>query len=98
MSAMPPIAIKLCEVAKLRHGPQPDSCNAAKQCSLDHFVGAGENRWRNGEAQCLSGLEINDKLVLIRCLDWQVGRLLSPEDAIYIAGCLPELANQISAV
>ena len=61
---------------------------------LDHFVGPGKYCWRNCETECLRGLEINDKFVLIRCLHWQVGRPLSPEDAIYIDGGLPELATR----
>ena len=58
---------------------------------LDHFVGPGKYCWRNCETECLRGLEINDKFVLIRYLHWQVGRPLSLEDAIYIDGGLPEL-------
>ena len=37
----------------------------------------------------LGGLEINDELVLGRCLDRQVGRLLALEDAVDIARRAP---------
>ena len=37
---------------------------------FDHIVGAGEYCRRNGEAQCLSGLEVDNQLVLGRCLHW----------------------------
>ena len=52
------------------------------QCSnedalFDHLVGAREQRWRDGEAERLGGLEIDHQLVFGRCLHRQVGRLLA---------------------
>ena len=70
-------------------------CNIAL---LNHFVSPGKYCRRNCEAQCRSSLEIDNKFVLVRCLHWQVSRVLSPENAIDIAGRLPELANQVRAV
>ncbi len=32
--------------------------------SLDHFIGGGEQRWRNNEAERLGGLEIKQQLEL----------------------------------
>ena len=40
--------------------------------SFDDLVGAGEDRWRHGEAERLGGLEIDDQL--------ECGRLLRPAD------------------
>src|SRR5690242_3246566 len=40
---------------------------------FDDLVGAVENRWRNREAECLSGLKIDDQLKLGRLLDGQIG-------------------------
>src|SRR5215469_1294799 len=53
---------------------------------LDHVVGAGEQRWRDRETEGLCCLAIDYKLVLGRCLHRQVGRLLTLEDSVDIAG------------
>src|SRR5262249_50431037 len=44
---------------------EPVNPNTAAN-SLDHLVGKREHAWRNGEAQCLGGLEIDDQLELGR--------------------------------
>src|SRR5512135_1277925 len=92
MSALPPKADIGAAQINVRFGPRADIA------LLDHFVRPGKYCRRNCETQCLRGLKIDDKFVLVWCLHWHVGRLLSPEDAIYIAGRLLELANQIRAV
>src|SRR5216683_6321581 len=48
--------------------------------SFDHLVGLGEDRWRDGEAERLRSLEIDDQLERGRLHDWQVGRLGALED------------------
>ena len=48
--------------------------------SFDHLVGAAEQRERDGEAERLGGLQVDDQLDLGGLLDWQVGRLLALEN------------------
>jgi hypothetical protein len=47
--------------------------------SLDHLVGATEQRQRHGEAERFRGLEIDDQLDFRGPLDRQIGRLLALE-------------------
>jgi hypothetical protein len=66
--------------------------------SFDHFVGAGEQRGRNSEAEGLRGFEIDDERILCRRLHRKVDRLLAHEDAVDIARGPTELVEEVSAV
>ena len=58
----------------------------------------GRAVWRHVEAERLGGLEVDDEIVLGRCLHRQVGRLLALEDSIKVVGGATEWVVRIGAV
>ena len=58
--------------------------------SLSHFVGAGEDRWRDCDAERLGSVEVHDELEGRRLLDWQIGGLCAVED---LAGVTADLSS-----
>src|SRR5262249_6739116 len=84
-----------------RH-PKPvtlaDSCNAAKKRLFDHFVGAGENRRRDGEAEYPGGLRVDDQLERARLHYGQVRRFCTFEDAPSVDSCLTKPVRDVGSV
>ena len=65
MSAFPPIATAGRTWREVRFVPIASPLRAAANGGLfDHLVGTGEQRWWNGEAECVGGLEIDVQIVL----------------------------------
>src|SRR5215510_12481688 len=56
---------------------------------FDQFVGAGDERPRNGEAERLGGLEVDHQVELGREVNRQVARLCSAQNAVDIGGSTP---------
>jgi hypothetical protein len=50
----------------------------SKKHLFNHLVGAGEQRWRNFDAERLGGLDIDDWLNLRGLLHWQAGPVSRP--------------------
>src|SRR5262249_59831091 len=66
--------------------------------SVDHLVGEREQLVGYFEAERLSGLEIDDELVLGRRLHRQVGWLLTLQNTIDVGGCAPERVDCIRSI
>jgi hypothetical protein len=58
---------------------------------FDHLVGAQQNRLRHSKAECLGGLEVDDKLLLGRDLDTQVHRSIARTEG------MPRCARTVKA-
>src|SRR5712671_6730788 len=66
--------------------------------SFDHLVGAAEQRQRDGEAERVSSLEINEQLDFRALLHRQVSRLLALEDAARVDASKTKVVRNIPAV
>ena len=68
-------------LTRLGDGRRRRAARGTPAASLDHLVGAGEERGRDREAEGLRGLEIDHQLELGRLLHGQIGGLLAFKNA-----------------
>jgi hypothetical protein len=68
------------------NGPTGLMHSSKKGRSLDHLVGAKQDRLRHRKAERLGGLEVYDHLELGRKLHREIARLRAAQDAIDIGG------------
>ena len=61
--------------------------------SVDHLVGAGEQRCRQAKAECLCRLDVDHQVELGWRLHRQVGRLLALKDAIDVGSGTPVVSE-----
>src|SRR5207249_4495857 len=66
--------------------------------SFDHLVGAGEQRRRDGEAECLSRGQIDNEIEFGRLLDRKIARLCTTKNFIDILASTPEQVRKIRCI
>src|SRR5262245_53638955 len=85
--------------SETRHNNGPEQLQqGGERKLLNHLVGDGEQRRRHREPKRLGGLKIDHQLVLGRGLHGKIGRLLSLENAVDIAGRTTILIGSIRPV
>src|SRR5215475_14380269 len=87
-----------CARATIGHTGALPSPRGTSGGSLDHLVGGRQQRFRDGEAECLGGLEIDDKINFCDLLHREVGRLVAFENAPGIDANLAVIIVEAAAI
>ena len=66
--------------------------------SLDDFVGGGEQRRRDGEAEGFGGLEVDDQFETRRLLDRQIAGSCTFQDLVDVADRAAEIIEEIRSI
>src|SRR6266700_1961636 len=66
--------------------------------SFDHLVGAGDERRRQLEAECIGGFQVDCEVELRWQFDGQVRRVRALQDSVHVAGGAPEQVRKIRPV
>jgi hypothetical protein len=66
--------------------------------SFDHLVGEREQLGGNFKAERLSGLDVDHQLEFVRCLHWQISRLLALKNASDVGRSLPVDLIEVEAI
>src|SRR5215831_16768573 len=75
-----------------------DAARGPSTPSLDHLVGAGDERRRNFQTEGLRGFEIDDQLELGRLLDRKITRFRAPENLIKVVGYTSLERKQVRSI
>jgi hypothetical protein len=57
---------------------------SSEPASFDHLVGAEQKRWWDRQPNCLCSFHVDDQLELDRQIDWDLARLRTFEDLVYV--------------
>src|SRR6516164_4314223 len=86
------------ETGELLHGRQPSLRAISGPHSLDHLVGAGNERRWNCQPHLGSRLQVDDQLKFSRELHRQVTRLGAFQYSVHVSGCALKQDTKVSAV
>src|SRR6516165_982299 len=98
MSAVPGSRRDFVQCSNWKSVPGTDSCTATKIRLFDDLVGAQQDRWGYGKAECRGGLAVHDHLEFCRKLHREIARLCAAQDAIDISGGATKDVCQVVSV